>query len=181
MTHGFQASLAVVAVFGALAAACTHEQNSQTHAARSEPIETTTPAAAVTTNSLTVAGPIVTACHIRFDDYRTKAADRAPRFAFDESGLLPPDEALLDKVAACVTHGPLTGRRLELVGRADPRGEIEYNFLLGERRANSVGSYLESAGVRKHQIEETSRGKLDATGTDEAGWARDRRVDVLLL
>jgi hypothetical protein len=24
----------------------------------------------------------------------------------------------------------------------------------------------------------TSRGELDATGTDETGWAQDRRVDI---
>jgi hypothetical protein len=26
----------------------------------------------------------------------------------------------------------------------------------------------------------TSRGEMDATGTDEASWEKDRRVDVLL-
>jgi hypothetical protein len=26
----------------------------------------------------------------------------------------------------------------------------------------------------------TSRGEMDATGTDESSWAKDRRVDVVL-
>jgi hypothetical protein len=26
----------------------------------------------------------------------------------------------------------------------------------------------------------TSRGEMDATGTDEPGWSKDRRVDVVL-
>jgi outer membrane protein OmpA-like peptidoglycan-associated protein len=29
-------------------------------------------------------------------------------------------------------------------------------------------------------LESTSRGAMDATGIDEAGWARHRRVDVML-
>jgi peptidoglycan-associated lipoprotein len=32
----------------------------------------------------------------------------------------------------------------------------------------------------KGKIAATSRGELDASGTDEDGWARDRRVDLLL-
>jgi peptidoglycan-associated lipoprotein len=56
---------------------------------------------------------------------------------------------------------------------------VEYNFVLGEHRAGSVERYLEQLGVAKAKLSETSRGKLDATGTDENGWQRDRRVDLL--
>jgi len=35
-------------------------------------------------------------------------------------------------------------------------------------------------GLSAAKIATTSRGKLDATGSDEAGWAKDRRVDVVL-
>jgi hypothetical protein len=34
--------------------------------------------------------------------------------------------------------------------------------------------------VQQVQLAVTTRGALDATGTDEAGWSKDRRVDVLL-
>ena len=30
------------------------------------------------------------------------------------------------------------------------------------------------------QAQSSSRGAMDATGTDEPSWARDRRVDVML-
>jgi hypothetical protein len=32
----------------------------------------------------------------------------------------------------------------------------------------------------KAKTESTSRGAMDATGTDEPTWSRDRRVDVLV-
>jgi peptidoglycan-associated lipoprotein len=51
---------------------------------------------------------------------------------------------------------------------------------LGEHRADGARDYLAKLGVDRAKIAETSRGKLDATGADDAGWARDRRVDITL-
>jgi peptidoglycan-associated lipoprotein len=101
-----------------------------------------------------------------------------PLFAFDSSALSRADQHLLKEVAACAVDGPLTGHSLKLVGRADPRGTEAYNLHLGDRRANSVARYLERNGVSPVRVDETSRGALDATGHDEAGWKQDRRVDV---
>jgi len=106
--------------------------------------------------------------------------DKAPKFEFDRAELLPADFDVLRMVAVCFTTGPMKGEMLRLVGRADPRGTIEYNQLLGAKRAEAAAAYLESQGVDTSNIEEVSRGKLDALGTDEETWARDRRVDVLL-
>jgi peptidoglycan-associated lipoprotein len=75
----------------------------------------------------------------------------------------------------------LKGRSVRLVGRADPRGTQEYNMALGERRSNAVGKYLAGLGVGSGQMSETSRGALDATGSDEAAWRKDRRVDLDVL
>jgi peptidoglycan-associated lipoprotein len=69
---------------------------------------------------------------------------------------------------------------MKLIGRADPRGDSEYNMVLGGRRASSVATTLEQLGMSSQKISSTSRGEMDATGTDEATWAKDRRVDVLL-
>jgi len=90
------------------------------------------------------------------------------------------DRAVLDQVATCVTTGPLKGRSLDLVGHADPRGEAEFNLVLGDKRARSAWKYLADRGVDKGKLAETSRGELDASGTDETGWERDRRVDIVL-
>ena len=122
-----------------------------------------------------VADDLARACKIEFNDVA-----KAPKFDVDQSALLPQDRDILTQVAACVTTGPLKGRGLKLVGRADPRGEVEYNMALGEHRAGSARAYLGQLGVDKGKIAETSRGKLDATGTSEVGWERDRRVDILL-
>jgi peptidoglycan-associated lipoprotein len=108
-------------------------------------------------------------------------SDRAPKFDFDSNQLAGNDRDILQQVGRCFTTGPLKGRAMRLVGRADPRGESEYNMNLGESRATSVRTYLASLGVAGANMSETSRGALDATGHDEETWRRDRRVDITLV
>ena len=124
---------------------------------------------------LLVSEDLARSCNLQFGD-----AERAPKFDFDKTELTSADRSVLQQIATCVTTGPLRGRALKLVGRADPRGEVEYNMGLGEHRADAVKRYLQGLGVPPPQLTETSRGKLDATGTDDASWQRDRRVDVAL-
>ncbi len=127
------------------------------------------------TPSLRVSQDILDRCKMDLN-----SIDNAPKFDFDKSDLLPQDYAVLQMIAQCFTTGPMKGLGVQLVGRADPRGTVEYNMALGGRRANSAATYLESLGMGGGQIGETSRGNLDATGHDEATWAIDRRVDIVL-
>jgi len=126
-------------------------------------------------SGVNVSADILAACKIQLDN-----VGRAPKFDFDDAELLPEDRDVLEQVAKCVTTGPLKGRHLSLVGRCDPRGETEYNMVLGDFRAESVHDYLAKLGVEPTQMTKTSRGELDAEGKDEDGWRVDRRVDVSL-
>jgi peptidoglycan-associated lipoprotein len=119
---------------------------------------------------------IAGACGIK----QTTAAGSNPTFDYDKDELMAEDKAILDQVATCLTTGALKGRSVQLVGRADPRGTEEYNLGLGSRRANTVGQYLGRLGVPAPQRSETTRGSVEAQGTDEAGWKKDRRVDIVL-
>jgi peptidoglycan-associated lipoprotein len=103
-----------------------------------------------------------------------------PKFDYDSADLSPEERDVLTQIAKCLTTGPLKGRSVQLIGRADPRGETEYNMTLGGRRAHSVDLYMAGLGVDKAKMSETSRGELDASGKDEEGWKKDRRVDVRL-
>jgi peptidoglycan-associated lipoprotein len=123
---------------------------------------------------LGVASDLAAQCQLQL------APTHAPNFEYDEFSLLPEDRAVLDRVATCITKGPLKGRALRLVGRADPRGTQEYNLGLGDRRAHTVGTYLARLGVASTQLATVTRGDLDAAGKDEAGWREDRRVDIVL-
>jgi peptidoglycan-associated lipoprotein len=125
------------------------------------------------TGGLHIGEAIVRACGLR-------RAPAPPMFDYDSARLAEDDRVILSKVAKCFSEGPLRGQGVALTGRADPRGEDEYNMALGESRADSVRRYLHDMGVAPQHVDATSRGKLDANGKDEEGWAKDRRVDIEL-
>lgn len=125
---------------------------------------------------LAVSPDIVAACGLKV----TTPSGSAPTFDYDKDDLGPDDRAVLDQIAQCLTAGALKGKQVALVGRADPRGTEEYNLGLGSRRAASVGSYLKRLGVGDPQLAVTTRGAIDAVGTDESTWKQDRRVDIQL-
>jgi peptidoglycan-associated lipoprotein len=106
--------------------------------------------------------------------------DAEAHFAFNSAQVREADRVILKKLATCFSTGPLKGREMRLVGHADPRGEAEYNMVLGGRRADNVKGAIAREGLAEERIATTSRGEMDATGTDESSWARDRRVDVML-
>ncbi len=118
---------------------------------------------------------ILKACNLKFAN-----VEEAPKFDFDSEQLTESEKAVLEQVAKCLTTGPLKGRAVDLVGRADPRGETEYNMTLGAKRARAAHNFLGGLGVANDKLFDTSRGELDATGTEEQGWRKDRRVDVKL-
>ena len=129
------------------------------------------------------AGDVPTQSNINISDEIRKACgitDAEAYFSYDSANVRPQDKAVLKKLADCFSTGPLKGRELRLVGHADPRGEEEYNMVLGGRRADNVKAAIAGQGLSASKIATTSRGKLDATGTDEPSWAKDRRVDVVL-
>lgn len=101
-----------------------------------------------------------------------------PYFAFDNSELDEAARQTLQRDAECLQRERTS--RYVLIGRCDARGTTEYNLALGERRARVVLRYLMSLGVLPDRIVPSSEGSEFATGNDEEGWRRDRRVDFRL-
>lgn len=98
-------------------------------------------------------------------------------FDLDSSTLSDSARDQMSRNATCLRSR--AGRGVHLTGTCDNRGTEEYNLALGERRAQSAQQYLKSLGV-DGEITVSSMGEELATGNDEAGWARDRRVDFKL-
>lgn len=101
-------------------------------------------------------------------------------FDYDSAKLSTSAKNVLDAIADCFLTGPGKDSNLNMVGHADPRGTEEYNFALGQKRAGNVASYLDRKGLGSPRVATSSRGELDAVGTDESSWAQDRSVDILL-
>jgi len=177
--HKLSLALALV---GALTAGCTSDEARRPKAPpqaanappRARPPESQASArqdtASPTSGSVHIEDKIINAC----GDIPTA------HFAFDSAAIGPDAAISLDALARCFVSGPLKGRSMRLVGHADPRGETEYNVALGQRRAGSVASFLAGKGMERVKIQTLSKGAFEATGIDEEGWARDRKVEVFL-
>lgn len=102
-------------------------------------------------------------------------------FEYDSAKLRDDDLATLGTIAKCMREGNLQGRSVEVIGRTDPRGPSDYNKQLGRSRADAVTELLSEKGVEKAKIVTRSTGEARAKGTDEEGFAGDRRVDIRLV
>jgi peptidoglycan-associated lipoprotein len=71
-------------------------------------------------------------------------------------------------------------RQVLLEGHADERGSREYNLALGQKRSEAVLKSLSVLGVADSRMEAVSYGKERPAvqGSNEAAWAKNRRVEV---
>ncbi len=111
-------------------------------------------------------------------DANGRPISRTFYFDYDRSVLKPADLAALETHAAILRRN--SDRSVVIEGHCDERGTREYNLALGERRADSVRSFLLSAGVSSRQIETVSYGEEQAEdpGHNDSAWARNRRAVV---
>lgn len=97
-------------------------------------------------------------------------------FDFDSSRIRTDARDVLKKNAEALRS---SGAGVTVEGHCDERGDEEYNLALGERRANSVKSYLVDLGVNGNQIRTISYGesKPAVVGSGESAWQWNRRAE----
>ncbi len=99
-------------------------------------------------------------------------------FDFDKYNIREQDAAILSENAKWFQAPDNKGKKVRIEGHCDERGTVEYNLVLGQRRADSAKSYLTNLGVDRGLLETISYGKerpLDPGHTEEA-WAKNRRA-----
>lgn len=97
-------------------------------------------------------------------------------FDFDRYTIRPMDAELLKQDTEWFRANPQTRVRIE--GNCDERGTIEYNLILGQKRADATKTFLQGLGVNRALLDTVSYGKekpLDP-GHNEEAWAKNRRA-----
>ncbi len=96
-------------------------------------------------------------------------------FGYDQYNLTPEAQHVLEMQANWMKQYPNVN--VTIAGHCDERGTREYNLALGERRANSVRSYLQGLGIDGSRVQTISYGKERPAvmGSDPAAWAQNRR------
>jgi peptidoglycan-associated lipoprotein len=99
-------------------------------------------------------------------------------FDYDSSEIKPEFQVVLQAHARILRADKAL--RVALEGHTDARGGREYNLALGQKRSESVRSAMSLLGVPDSQMEAVSFGmeKPAAQGSDEASFAKNRRVEI---
>ena len=101
-------------------------------------------------------------------------------FGFDSSSVGASERSKLQQAAEYLEQNP--EHHLLVEGHCDWHGTSEYNLVLGDRRANSIGDYLDTLGITPGRIEKLSKGSLEATsGLSRELSSQNRRGDLIVL
>ena len=112
-------------------------------------------------------------------DFVVNVGDRV-FFESDSAELTSAGQATLDKQARWLQQYARYSFTVE--GHADERGTREYNFALGQRRAEATKNYLAAKGVPGSRMKTISYGKERpvAVCDDISCWSQNRRAVTVL-
>lgn len=168
-------SLAVLVVSMAVMAGCK----------TNKVVPTTTPPATTTNTSTATTTPVTSGNtgagqQLSAEQLARQELERVGMvvyFDYDSSDIKPEYAAVVAAHAKYLASNGSLKVRLE--GNTDERGSREYNIGLGERRAQSVRRALLLQGVAESQLSTLSYGeeRPAAAGSDEAAYAKNRRVE----
>jgi peptidoglycan-associated lipoprotein len=160
-------TLAVLPIIGLLG--CAHHQaQTKTQASSAPPAEPAPPKVAALNEAPKEAASDPASC-----------TSVRVHFELDRSDIDAADRDGLERAAGCLRAD--RALHIAIEGNADERGTEEYNLALGERRAQSVATYLRSLGASEQQLRTVSYGKERplCSEHDEACWAQNRRADLV--
>jgi len=100
-------------------------------------------------------------------------------FDFDRYNIRSGDAAILKEDAAWFKANP--GKKAKIEGHCDERGTVEYNLVLGQKRADATKNYLVGLGIDAKVLETVSYGKERPVdpGHNEEAWAKNRRAHIV--
>jgi outer membrane protein OmpA-like peptidoglycan-associated protein len=110
---------------------------------------------------------------------RQRLVLRGVHFDFNKSNIRPEDEPVLDEAVRTLKEE--SDVRLYVDGYCDVIGGDEYNQALSERRAQSVVTYMEKAGITPGRLTPRGFGKTHfvADNSTDQGRAQNRRVELV--
>jgi peptidoglycan-associated lipoprotein len=97
-------------------------------------------------------------------------------FDFDKYNIRSGDAEMLKQNADWFKAN--AGKKVRIEGNCDERGTIEYNLVLGQKRADSTKNFLATLGIDANLMETVSYGKerpLCGEHNEEC-WAKNRRA-----
>ena len=99
-------------------------------------------------------------------------------YKFDDASVQENHKADLKAQASYIKEKLAENANLEVIveGNCDERGGVEYNMVLGQKRADSVKDYLVAQGISSDKIKAVSFGKerVIVAGTSAVAYLQNR-------
>jgi len=113
------------------------------------------------------------------DDFVINVGDRV-FFDYDDTRLSMEAKQILSRQAEWLKKQPYYNIKIE--GHTDARGSKNYNYALGQKRADVVRRYLMSRGLEDRKISTITYGedRPAIRRSDDAAWAENRRAVTVL-
>jgi peptidoglycan-associated lipoprotein len=104
-------------------------------------------------------------------------------FDYDSSKVRSDTRGTLDSNSGYIINNASSLKLIAVEGYCDIRGTEEYNLALGQRRAESVKSYLVGVGVSPAIIQAVSKGETEqwAPGATEYAYQQNRRAHFVTV
>lgn len=134
-----------------------------------------------TTGGGTMTEPVSTEPEGRIGGITGDAPMRTIYFDYDRSEIRADQLENMEFNLGYLTSNPEVDILIE--GHCDERGTTEYNFALGERRAETVKAYYVKNGVADARLQILSKGEEEPVdpGHDESAWSQNRRAHFKLI
>ncbi|MCB9480490.1 MAG: peptidoglycan-associated lipoprotein Pal [Desulfobacteraceae bacterium] len=109
-----------------------------------------------------------------------KFSDVNVYFTFDSSEISEEARMILEEKSQWLMEN--NNVKITVEGHCDSRGTTQYNLALGERRAESVKTYLVALGIDSARISTISYGeeRPAVEGSGEDVWAKNRRAEFVI-
>ncbi len=114
------------------------------------------------------------------EEARMKFVNEDVYFNFDDATLTSDARMTLKQKVAWLRENPGTSVLIE--GHCDERGTSEYNIALGQRRAQSIKTFMINAGISTSRLSTVSYGEERPVdfANNETAWAKNRRAHFII-
>lgn len=103
-------------------------------------------------------------------------------FEYNKATIKSQSFPILDAIVATLNGNPDIAL-IEIQGHTDERGSDSYNLELSDQRAASVRTYITDHGIEAKRLQSQGYGETQPLDpkSNEAAWAKNRRVEFLIL
>lgn len=114
------------------------------------------------------------------EEARMKFVNEDVSFNFDDATLTSDARMILKQKVSWLRENP--GASVLIEGHCDERGTSEYNIALGQRRAQSIKTFMINAGISTSRLSTVSYGEERPVdfANNETAWAKNRRAHFII-